>query len=202
MFQYYNYQDQILPASYCKQDTIFREEPGSSEDDAEAENDSQASSRGSRKSSTEDGEKDEERDDEDAPQRSTRKRRRVRAPRIPDDTVLDEATLDSVRAPTLGTPARERAVRIMRKVIGPARPRTGRKCRRKSSEKKKKKEDRGDEEEKGESEKGESELEEVMEQYKPPLWLTAIRPTRSPYLPQIADMIYYFVQVTTVFPFV
>lgn len=33
-----------------------------------------------------------------------------------------------------------------------------------------------------------------MEQHKPPAWITQIRPIRSPYLPQISDKIYYFVQ--------
>ena len=35
---------------------------------------------------------------------------------------------------------------------------------------------------------------ELIEQYKPPRWVTQIQPVRSPYLPQISDKIYYFVQ--------
>ena len=50
-----------------------------------------------------------------------------------------------------------------------------------------------------EPEKEESDREEeatlaVMDEYRTPKWLTQIQPTRSPYLPQISDKIYYFVQ--------
>ena len=131
-------------------------------------------------------------DDGLAPTSSTnsRKRRCVRAPvRISsDDTVLSPDMPRSVRRPRRNTPARQRAIKKVKRMMAPKSPKTTPASPQQTPE------TPPADEAAARSEKEDADTLELIEQYKPPRWLTQIQPVRSPYLPQISDKIYYFVQ--------
>ncbi|KAL5266105.1 hypothetical protein ACHWQZ_G006681 [Mnemiopsis leidyi] len=138
-------------------------------------------------------------DKEDTPQPSTRKRLRVRKPRRESsgETVLDQSVLDTIRRPKKNTRSLERAIKKLKRMIGVKTPK--RNCIRQRSTSVNQDEATSPTKETPGPDKEDSEMEEeatlaVMEEYRTPKWLTQIQPARSPYLPQISDKIYYFVQ--------
>ena len=134
------------------------------------------------------------------PPANTRKRRRVRKPRrlSSGETVLDQNVLDSIRRPKRNTPARERAIKKIRRMLKVKTP-NKKTCIRQRSSSVNQDEVPGQSQEGPDPEKDGPDPDEeatlaVMDEYRTPKWLTQVQPTRSPYLPQISDKIYYFGQ--------